>query len=383
VESLRAKAGRVGRQLWARRAEFGSPLFWLKAARTGARVGQAAFWPEPVLERTIAVFEQRPWNLHIETTNACNADCVFCAYQYMERPKRVMAMSVYEKALADYVAIGGGDLMLEVVVGDPILDPTFLEKIHKARAHREIARIETITNGIGIDRIGAEALVDSGISKIFISTSGFEAKSYEELYRSHKYDLMRSNVLDLLRANERRGRPVDVTIGFRTNRSLEDVLSDPDFQEIRAFGPSIDFTYSFSNWGGKIDFDDLPAGFVRREPPKHTEPCVWLYDGPIVFVNGDVGLCGCQDVEARSDLVVGNILERSLQEIWTTPRVAELRRNFTTDKPDICRDCTVYRNLDALRSWEGVQRARTTRGRLRASRCQPATDQRRHLPLAR
>lgn len=376
---------RLARQFWARRRELTEPQFWAKAGRIGARLAQTWAFPERLFRDNIRVFEQRPWNLHLETTNACNADCVFCGYQYMERPKKVMSMEVFEIALAQYLDIGGGDLLLEVVVGDPVLDPTFLEKIRRARSHPEIARIETITNGIALHKIGAETLVESGISKIFVSTAGFDRKSYEELYRSKDYDKMRGNILDLLRANERAGKPVDVTIGFRTNRPFEVVMADPDFQEIRRLGPDIDFGFAFDDWMGRIAFDKLPPGFVKREAQPPTEACAWLYDGPIVFSNGDLGLCGCRDVEAKSELVVGNIRDKHLRDIWASAEVMDLRRRFSTpDKPDICRSCTMYRNLDNLRTWKGVERVRATRTRLRASRCSSAAPPpKRRLPLVK
>jgi radical SAM protein with 4Fe4S-binding SPASM domain len=219
-----------------------------------------------------------------------------------------------------------------------------------------------------------------------ISTAGFDRDNYQEIYRSKQYDKMHNNVLDLLRANEKAGSPIEVTIGFRTNRRVDQVLSDADFQEVKRYKPKIDFTFSFSDWVGRIDFAELPEGFVRRKQPPQTETCVWLYDGPIVFATGDVGLCGCQDVEAKSELVVGNIQQQSLHEIWRSAKVSELRARFMTPrKPDICQNCTSYRNLDALRSFEGLERMRVTERRLRASPCAipplARGRSRRHLPL--
>lgn len=379
--------GRLARQFWLRRRELREPQFWAKAGRIGLRLAQTWTFPERLFKESIRVFEERPWNLHIETTNACNADCVFCGYQYMERPKKIMTMEVYEAALSQYVAMGGGDLLLEVVVGDPILDPTFLEKIRRARSHPEIASIETITNGIAVHKIGAEKLVESGISKMLISTSGFDRQSYEEIYRSKDYDKMRGNILDLLRANERAGEPVAITIGFRTNRPFDAVMRDPDFQEIKRYSPNIDFGFAFDDWMGRIEFDKLPDGFVKREAQPPNEACAWLYDGPIVFTNGDLGLCGCRDVEAKSELVVGNILKKPLHEIWASPEVRALRARFETpDLPDICRSCTMYRNLDNLRTWKGLTRVRATRDRLRASKCHSAPHgptAKRRLPLVK
>jgi len=354
------------RQLWARRSDFGSSLFWRKAAGIGGSLVQHWAWPDTLFRKSLTVFEERPWDLHIETTNVCNANCVFCAYQYMTRPRKMMAMDVYRTALQQYVELGGGDLSLEVVVGEPCLDPTFLEKIRLARAQAAICNIRTITNGIAIDRIGADALVASGLNKLFISTAGFDEASYTEIYRVKSYQKMRDNVFALLSANQRRNTPLEITIGFRTNRRLESVQSDPDFAEMMKFKPKTDFAYSFDDWSGRIDFTTLPKGFLRREPPPFEEPCIWLYNGPVVFPNGDVGLCGCRDVDAKSELIVGNIAENHLGEIWRSPAVARLRERFKRgDYPDICRSCTMYRNLDQLRSMEGWRRTRLTKKRAR------------------
>ncbi len=369
--SFRAKSRRLEnlkimlRQFRARRAEFGQWAFWLKAFRILFRAGQSCLWPRWLLRRILKIFEQRPWTLHIEPTNVCQASCVFCAYQYQTRRKLPMPMVTFKKALEQYVAMGGGDLMIECVVGDPLLDPRFLDKVRMARARPEIVAIRTISNLIALDRVGADAFVRSGVSSILVSTAGFDKESYLRLYRSHLYERMKNNVLALLKANRDAGGPVQVTIGFRTDRPLRDVLSDPDYQEVKAYHPDVDFTYAFSDWQGTVV---LGANFVRREPPVQEESCYNLYDGPMVFANGDLGLCACQDVDADSELIVGNIAEQSLLEIWTSPKVAELRRRFSAgNKPDLCRNCAAYQNMAALRTFSGLRRAQSTKDRLKAS----------------
>jgi MoaA/NifB/PqqE/SkfB family radical SAM enzyme len=366
--------GKLAREIWKR------PDRWEKAAR----LAQTWAWPERLFAESVQSFEDRPLRLRIETTNECNADCVFCGYQAMKRPKAIMSMEVYEAALTQYADLGGGDLLLEVIVGDPLLDPTFLEKVALARARPEIARIETTTNGLAVDRHGSARLVQSGIGAITLSTAGFDRESYAEIFRVGEYDKMRTNVLALLRANDRAGRPVEITLALRTHRPLAEVLKDPDFQEILAYEPRIDVDFALDDWMGKVDLDALPRGFVAADLVAKRESCAWLYDGPIVFANGDVGLCGCRDLEAQSELVVGNVREAPLYQIWRSPRVASLRARFATaNKPDLCRSCTRYRNLDELRSPEGLRRARLTRARLAGSRCALRTTAppRRRLPL--
>ena len=92
------------------------------------------FW-ERVSKRefvhNLKVIESRPWNLHIELTNLCNSNCIFCAYQDQTRPIAFISDAIYKKALDDYCAIGAGDLILEVVVGDPLVDKCLYSELKK------------------------------------------------------------------------------------------------------------------------------------------------------------------------------------------------------------------------------------------------------------
>src|SRR5688572_31830565 len=50
-----------------------------------------------------------PRGLHVEGTNTCNAECVFCAYPQMERRKLVMSQELFERVVREYLAMGGQD----------------------------------------------------------------------------------------------------------------------------------------------------------------------------------------------------------------------------------------------------------------------------------
>ena len=116
---------------------------------------------------------------------------------------------------------------------------------------------------------------------------------------------------------------------------------------------------------GEIKAEDLlPGMHIRPLSRLEKEPCFWLYDGPIIFADGSVGMCGCRDFNANSELIVGNIMQQSLQEIWQSEAVHQLRSGFGQEEfPEICKQCTTYANLDFYRTRPGSQRAQLTRDR--------------------
>ncbi len=43
------------------------------------------------VEKTLDAMALRPFELHLELTNLCNANCIFCPYQYQERATGFMS----------------------------------------------------------------------------------------------------------------------------------------------------------------------------------------------------------------------------------------------------------------------------------------------------
>lgn len=342
-------------------------VFLAKAGRVLKRKAESLAGRLVPLGRTLGALEMRPWELHLELTNLCNADCVFCPYQFQERETKLMPEAVLEKAVGDFVALGGGSVGLTPIVGDALIHPRFVEIVRSLRARPTIDRIWVTTNAILLDKHGVDAVLDSGLTSITISTSGFDEASYRRIYRSSAYQRFRANVLALVERNSRRADPLTVTIGLRTDRPLAEVMKDPDFQPVLAFDPDVDFTWSFTSAGGRITREALPQGMRLRVVRRRREPCVQLYNGPIVLPDGTVMACSCvAAMDAVADLGLGNVLEQDLLTLWQGEKLRELRAGFTAGTPNpTCAACDMYRDLELYRTSEGRERARLNAARLR------------------
>jgi|CXWL01.1.fsa_nt_gi MoaA/NifB/PqqE/SkfB family radical SAM enzyme len=342
-----------------------SRVFLAKVGRILRRKADAALGRFYPLRETLAVMAERPYELHFELTNLCNANCIFCPYQFQERGVETMPDEVFDKAVDDFVQGGGGSVGLTPIVGDALIHPRFLSFVARLRARPEIDRIWLTTNAILLDKHGVEAILASGLTSITISTSGFDEASYKRIYRSTAYSRCRKNVTDLVTANAALAEPLTIVIGLRTDRPLAEVMRDPDFQPILAHQPEIDFTWSFTSAGGRIQRQELPAGMRLRTVSSRRETCVQMYNGPIVLPNGTVMACSCvAAMDAIGDLGVGNIRDQSLLDLWTSPRMRELRAGFGDGGLNAtCAKCDMYRNLELYRTAEGRERARISRAR--------------------
>jgi radical SAM protein with 4Fe4S-binding SPASM domain len=224
---------------------------------------------------------------------------------------------------------------------------------------------------VTLNKFGAEALVTSGLSSLTVSTSGFDPVMYERVYRSTRYAQMLRNVKEFGEVNNRLGRPVTLFVDMRVDRPLAEVLSYADYNEVAAIvGPeNIGVKFRYDSWGGKISQDELTGNMkLRRNLRPRWSPCTELFMGPMVYWDGTVGGCNCRDVNA-SELIIGNVRDQHLADIWFGPELKALRDEFTTPKiKDLCKSCEHYNHLSLylkkgigapLESFVPVQRIKT------------------------
>lgn len=318
------------------------------------------------VHQTLAAMALRPFELHLELTNRCNAKCIFCPYQFQQRPTGTMRDEVFERAVTAFAQIQGGSVGLTPIVGEPLLDPAFLPRVRLLRSLPEIDRIFLTTNGILLDKHGIHEVLTSGVTAINVSTSGFDAESYRRIYGSPAYPRMRENCQHLVEENQRLGSPVSITICLRTDRPFAQVMRDPDFQPILQHRPAIDFAWSFRSVGGRLTRAQLPPAMQFRRTPPKRETCVSLYNGAMVLTDGMVVACAClAAMDAAADLGLGNILEHDLLELYTGPTMQKLRDSFRTAAAlnPTCAACDAYQDCGLYRTREGRTRAALNRER--------------------
>jgi MoaA/NifB/PqqE/SkfB family radical SAM enzyme len=302
------------------------------------------------IDDEIAKISKKPISIGFEVTNICNANCVFCGYQYLKRPKTILSMDLFKKAIDEFNAFGGGGIGFTPIVGEPLLDPNFIEKIKYARNKKNIFRMGFFTNGILINRIGARSIITSGIDEITISIPGFDAQTYSRIFRVNTWDLVYEGMLNLLKENELCDNRVDICIGLRSDTSIYKLLKAPAYKELKRFQFDLQYNIHYDSWSGRIKQENLKGTMRLRNPPKKTEPCSLLYTGPMILSNGDMTLCGCRDLNGDSELVLGNIKDKTILEMWCDSRVDNIRKGFYLSRyPKICQDCSFYNNLSCFR----------------------------------
>ena len=96
--------------------------------------------------------------VQIESTNLCNAKCVFCPRDEMHRRQGVMDFDLYRKVVDECAALGITHVRVHNY-GEPFLDRQLVEKVRYAKS-KGIAEVGMISNGSLITEEIARGMID-------------------------------------------------------------------------------------------------------------------------------------------------------------------------------------------------------------------------------
>ena len=273
--------------------------------RTGR--DKAAHWPDIV---------------QIESTNLCNAKCVFCPRDEMHRRQGVMDFDLYRKVVDECAALGISHVRVHNY-GEPFLDKQLVEKVRYAKS-KGIAEVGMISNGSLITEELARGMIDAGLDAINISVDASGKEVFESTRLHLKYDDVIRNVRTLARLRNESGRthPKLILSFVRQNNSAEEAA----------------FIKEWSQVADKIHITDLHnwAGTLNAKSDVNF-PCYRLWLTFTVLWDGRVSMC-CADFDGRH--VFGDLRSQTIAEVWNSPLYRAARRqHLESGGPEICRSC--------------------------------------------
>lgn len=286
--------------------------------------------------------EKKPLRVSVEPSNACNANCSFCANKYCERERKIMNFETYKEVIEQIKSIGCDELKFTPIIGDPFVDPGFLEKVKYAASLNYFKVIYTFSNMIGANHKKADDIITSGLTQLMISTCLQGREDYKRIYGVDKFNEVMRNIVTLLDANKRHGNTLDISIWLRHDKGY-DLSSNSYYKKMSSYTSKISvLNDDYDNWSGMVTQDDLPKGQqFKKQSKDKTFPCAQFYNGLAVTPSGEVGACWARDTNL--DLKIGDIKDNNLQEIWQSDEIKKLRQGWIDGAiPYPCNECFQY-----------------------------------------
>ena len=272
-----------------------------------------------------------PEIVQIESTNMCNAKCVFCPRDDMHRKQGIMSVELFRKIVDECVEIGITHVRMHNY-GEALMDRNLVDKVRYAK-ERGIQEVGMISNGSLITEAVARGMIDAGLDAINISVDAAGKEVFESTRLGLKYDKVIANIERLvrLRAESGRRRPKLILSFVRQNNSADEQAF---IEHWRAIADKVHVT-DLHNWGGTLNTES-----------DVNYPCYRPWLTFTVLWDGRVSLC-CADFDGKT--ILGDLNAASIREIWNAePYRLARRQHLESGGPDICRSCDLPRKDSPL-----------------------------------
>ena len=325
-----------------------------------------------------------PKVLYIETTNRCNLRCKGCIlYRGNWEPDRDMT-------LPDLIMITDQLPALERAtlhgVGEPLLNTELCRMI----AHLKKRNVFVLFNSNGI-LLGEEqqnAIIDAGLDELRISLDAASPEGYEIIRNSNKFDRIVQNLGNFLKLQKKR-RAVTPGLSIWFLGTKENIAELPAllrlaaeigideihlqrlvyFQDHDGYGVArrektlrdsndgaLELIHNSrllaANLGIRFNASGLgnPLESVQTDSTAKLpwSKCYRAHTLMYITANGNVLPCCIAPFSTAdySSIILGNVFEASLAEIWSGPKYTGFREQLQTETPPkCCRGCGVLWSL--------------------------------------
>lgn len=279
-----------------------------------------------------------PLVIQLEPSGFCNLECSFCPCGNSETRKFIqkdmMSLACFEKFIDQCKTFKDRIKVLRLIgIGEPLLNKNIGTFVKIAKESGAFDRVEITSNGVLLTHEVADQLIDAGLDTLLISLESNDEIKFEKIAgRKVSLDTMKEQFQYFYKRKSNTKFYIKTT-----NLGVE---NNSDFYN--EYGEFCDYIYVenvIENWP---EFDaGSNQGAVRYEEvpyQKKKEICIQPFKLLCVAANGDVVPC-C--VDWKRDLLLGNINDQSILEIWNGDRLKQLRKSLLQNqKKNICNRCS-------------------------------------------
>lgn len=282
----------------------------------------------PLFKYLYYYFRSKPQFIKIETTNFCNAQCLYCPHSAMERKKGMMQDHLFKKIVAECVDWGIKEIHL-CNFGEALLDKKLSEKIKYIKKRDASIKTVIFTNGNLLDNETSTVLLSAGIDRITVSFDGYSPEYFEKYRTPLKYDVVFNNIKDLIKVKKE--------LNSKTQLILNAVYSSDSVsqKEVENF---------------KEDWKDEPVtvnlqklhewhGYVPNSRYNYKNiTCRDIYEYMTINWDGSVVPC-CLDYDGAC--VLGDASKEHIRSIWFGTKFVNFRRMLLKDMKamEMCEQC--------------------------------------------
>lgn len=282
-----------------------------------------------------------PLTVNLELVNRCNLECVMCHQEYRNNAqKHSFDNDVLDKIFEDFKKNQLSALMLSI--SEPLLFKN-IESVIRRAENANIMDIFLFTNGALLNEKKANMILNSGITRLFISLDASTQKTYDEvrvpvakrLLKENRLSYVEDNIKNFIKLRNNLGKKLPlVRVSF--------VAIEKNLHEIKEFKKKwIDIVDSVEVQMERPTeiFDHVREGDFSTDSELKLDEynCTRPWSDIAIYADGAVAPC-CAFVGRKAP--IGNVKNNTIKEIWNGKKMNEIRDGFKNNTPiKVCQIC--------------------------------------------
>ncbi len=269
-----------------------------------------------------------PFIVFVDPASSCNFKCTFCPTGHRDmiaetgRFQGAMKYEVFQKVVDD---LGAFDKPIKVLRmykdGEPLLNKRFADMVAYAKQSGHCDYIDSTTNGTFITPERMAPIIEAGLDKLNISVDGMTREQYQRFTGfNFDFDKFVDNVKWLY---DNKGQ-MEISI-----KIPGELITEAQRQEFfDTFGDYCDriFIENFAPCWPEFDIEKHTGvkitGGIYQQEIGDTDTCPYIFYGYSVNADGLVSSCF---LDWGRKLVIGDVRQQSMKEIWNSDKMNALR----------------------------------------------------------
>lgn len=275
-----------------------------------------------------ALFKRTVHNVVVEISSYCNRQCSYCPVSQVDRlsENRLLPEDVFDRLTSDLASIDYDSGVCLNLYNEPTSDrELLLNRITTLRTALPRARIYFSTNGDYLNRDYLKAMVDAGLSELYVTLHPPKGQPYDDAYSIGRFTEFAA----------RMDRPLKITAAL-PNQSIQGTMS---LFGINLYVFSTNYDIFGSDRAGAIES-------LREKAPVRTAPCARPFNDFTISYEGSLFPC-CQmfvdNAHHKAKYSVGNIAAYpSIFHAYSSPAMVGWRKSMLRFGPKLtpCDTCS-------------------------------------------
>lgn len=285
-----------------------------------------------------------PLTIHIFPSYYCDFKCRYCIQSLdskylneLDLEIKMMDLDLFKKII-DQIKMFGKKLKVLNFAGhgEPLLNDNLPKMIAYAKKKDIANKIELVTNANSLTNEKSDALIEAGLDSLRISIQGMDREKYYEI---SKVDIDYEIFLNQIKYFYEKKRACNVYIKI-IDVSLRDGEEAIFYKTFGSMCDRIAIEYMVPT-ARSVNYEKLNHNYYETQQGydvKEVMSCPYPFYMMIIEPNGNIRTC----CSTKFPILIGNIRENSLLEVWNGKRMMEFRKlhlNEGKKSHNVCNSC--------------------------------------------